>query len=67
MIRERRECDVFGTTKDVNQIAVVLLVGSTEDTPETQPAGSGDLSPRAVKRLLRFIKRGLAKPGTEID
>jgi len=67
VIRERRECDVYGTTKDVKSITVKVMIEGYEgdESPdEVIPFKSLDLSRRARKRLLKFIERGLSKPGT---
>lgn len=65
-----KKCDVFGTTKDVRRITVNLVADlvalrNHDGEAVTTSLGydlSADLSPRAVARLLRFIRRGLAAP-----
>lgn len=66
MLTERRECDVYGTTKDVKVVTVGVWakdVGSDDDADQTSFEAT-DMSPRALKRLFKFIRRGLSKPGT---
>lgn len=57
MEKKMRVCDVYGTTKDVEQYHVTLArIDGGGDVPGiTQEL---DLSPRALKRLKAFIDRG---------
>ena len=61
MLRERRECDVYGTTKDVRQYRVQILQFEAGQPVVNQGFKVCDLSPRALKRLVNFIERGLSK------
>jgi hypothetical protein len=58
-IEERRVCDVFGTTNDVNRIRIDVVRMFSDGIEDPVFSDEVDLSSRAEKRLLRFIKRGL--------
>lgn len=61
-IRERRECDVFGTTKDVTHVRVDVTNVFTDGSQVRYFTEEKDLCDRAERRLLKFIHRGLSKP-----
>lgn len=64
MLRQRRECDVYGTTNHVQSysVRIVQCPGELSGDDEVFVSEVRDLSPKAFKRLVRFIERGLTKP-----
>lgn len=59
-IQELRTCDVYGTTKEVGQFELtVYRCGNQVFCIER------DLSPRAMRRLAKFIARGVSKAGNQ--
>lgn len=58
--KEVKICDVYGTHKDVETYCVWVArgegLGEDADALKTCKA---DLSPRAVKRLIHFVEKGL--------
>lgn len=63
MKREVTECDVYGTIKNVLPVRVTIQVGDDQDSELLGTKdGVTDLSERAIKRLRKFIDRGLSKP-----
>lgn len=66
-----RKCDVFGGTKDVKRYRVSVVEMNGEAALMEKDAATdrtADLSPRAYKRLLNLIDKGVKpstrKPGT---
>lgn len=59
-----KRCDIFDTKKDVISVELIL-----REVGEDEPASvidikdaTLDVSPKALKRLLGYIDRGLSKP-----
>lgn len=60
-IKPTRICDVFGSTKGVENYRVVISrTGDTEQGDAFE--AELDMCQRALKRLIRFIERGSAPP-----
>lgn len=57
-----RRCDVFRTTQNIGQFRVAIERMDSDDTWHDLFCETGDLSPRAFERLVRFIARGLTTP-----
>lgn len=62
-----RTCDVFGTTKDVRRYTIKVIqidpVQENDSDVLAPPVDCNmDLSMRAVKRLKKFVERGLTAP-----
>lgn len=60
-----RVCDVYGVSRGVRKIIIeVREAGVMVDGLPTPPVfeWGGDLGERAVKRLVRFIERGVSCP-----
>lgn len=57
-------CDVFDTVKDIRPVKVAVAVGDDEDDTPTKEITvfDGNLSPRAVERLLKKIHDGMRPP-----
>ena len=54
-----KKCDVFGTLKNVRRFGVVIRdVADNNNVYEN----AADLSPRALERLLKFVRRGISPP-----
>ena len=71
MLRQRRECDVYGTTRDLMavEITIVALDPTMPPDPNEHPrkhTTTHDLSSRALKRLYKFVDRGLNPPGAKV-
>lgn len=65
VIMEKRVCDVFGTTKGVDQYCVkVYRVGVDPEGLRERFAEQVDLSPRGLIRLDKFIRRGMTAPSS---
>ena len=62
--RTVRDCDVYGTTKEIRRFTVEIT--DIESDPITILSGyEVDLSPRALARLRKFIERGVTKPSAD--
>lgn len=60
-----RVCDVFGTVVGVTEYTVTVQPSDNDADGNEAPAAVFrllDLSPRALKRLLKFIGRGCTSP-----
>ena len=54
-------CDVYGSHKvTLSEVRVELHVNDSVET-----FGPGDLSERAIKRLRKFIEKGMSAPGSQ--
>ena len=62
-LKQVRECDVFGTVRDVEKY-YITIAKSADDTGKVVDAmfEEVDLSPRGLARLKKFINRGLLPP-----
>lgn len=60
---KRLECDVYPESmKGIRHITVAVTAQTNDNGAiEVLMSKSGDLSPRALKRLQRFIARGLCR------
>lgn len=60
----KRVCDVFGTSREVRTFAIYLQPLDAEGKNDGQATkiAQPDLSPRAIPRLEKFIKRGSSAP-----
>ena len=62
----KRQCDVFRTTTNVECYRLVLttLAGDEPvDSDVEEVSARLDLSPHGLKRLKKFIRRGMTPPG----
>ncbi len=58
-------CDVYGTIMDVKKYELTLTELDKDGSPRNVTAarlGIADLCPKAVKRLVGFVKKGLNPP-----
>jgi hypothetical protein len=61
MMKQVMVCDVYGTTRGVRHVKVIIQGGDA--VQELEQEWVGDLSERAIERLCGFVARGMSKPG----
>ena len=59
----KRQCDVFKTTKNVERYCVKVCQMGDDDKELAIWREERDLSPHGLKRLKKFIRRGMTPPG----
>ncbi len=60
---EKRVCDVYGTTKDVVRQVFTRSYRLTDGSLSEAVRHEVDLSPRAVDRADRLLRKAIYKPG----
>lgn len=62
--KQIKTCDITGSTKDVKTFNITVeQCGATEEENElVRQVNALDMGPRALKRLLEFVDRGVSKP-----
>ena len=59
---EKKVCDVYGTTKDVQHYKIVLIQSVEGEDDIKLLEGEVDLCPRAYGRFIGWLKRGMNPP-----